>query len=658
MKSRMRPIGALVLALLAAGCATEKTITISTKPADATIKIDGIDKGRAPLTEKFVFANEKEVHRVTASRLGFRDQTVQVGREFAKKDMQIELRPQSRKVYFSVAPVPGVVVVDGKPLSPELVGAISAELEFTVDANNNWTTHRVSAERPGWNPATQTVSWTDTDQNYVLRLQPMRKSITVTTKPPGAQVFLDGQLIGTSPATDADRDFPVDVDTGQVIPRKLRAERAGFDPVEMEIGWDDGRSDYHIDLAAKRKTVRIAVDPEDATIAIEGASARRAAGAMLFDLQFPPINERGDLQKYKALVTKKTADSEWYPAEIEIGWDGGKNDYAVQLKEILTRPVPLVSAVMQRGESGWEVAANEVTTIAAKDLTEGARGRAPAAILRLPAGEYLGSMSVSPDGGRLVFNVLQGKDKTDFRSVLRVIQTDGSGGTGKLTDGRTLDLTPTFTPGGDQILFSSTRAGKRLQIWSIPADGAGGVTRQTTADTHDLWPSLDSDPKPRLFYQAMVDTRDDPRMYMTQVGTVFQTDLTQLGGQQPRVSPRNDSVLFTLADGSTGKRDIYRVSDKGGAPENLTNTPDIDEFDAVWTRDGRRIAFASDRATDSEGRNNYDIWIMDLSRPGEPTQITANASVDDCPVFDPAGGSIYFRSNRGGSWGIWKIMLR
>src|SRR5207247_2091537 len=98
----------------------------------------------------------------------------------------------------------------------------------------------------------------------------------------------------------------------------------------------------------------------------------------------------------------------------------------------------------------------------------------------------------------------------------------------------------------------------------------------------------------------------------------------------------------------TNKRDIYRLPLSGGLPQNLTNTPDIDECDAVWNKFGNKIAFASDRSTDEDKRPQYDIWVIDVSKPESPERITSNASWDDCPAWDPSGNAIYFRSNRGG----------
>jgi len=143
-----------------------------------------------------------------------------------------------------------------------------------------------------------------------------------------------------------------------------------------------------------------------------------------------------------------------------------------------------------------------------------------------------------------------------------------------------------------------------------------------------------------------------------QVGTVFRQDLAPQGGLQPRINPKNDAVILSAVNEKTGKRDLWKMSDKGGLPENLTNTPDVDEFDAAWNKDGTKIAFASDRAVDEKGRNNLDIWVMDVSHPQQPLQITSNASQDDGPQWDASGNAIYFRSNRSGEWGIWKISVK
>jgi TolB protein len=163
-----------------------------------------------------------------------------------------------------------------------------------------------------------------------------------------------------------------------------------------------------------------------------------------------------------------------------------------------------------------------------------------------------------------------------------------------------------------------------------------------------------------MYYQSMIDNRSDPRLFSAGIGPGapgFRTDM-QISGMQPRVSPKNDALLFTWINAKTGKRDVYRVSTNGGTPVNLTNSPDEDDFDPVWNRDGSKIAFTSDRGMDSEKRRNFDIWTLEVNRGQPPQRVTSNGSRDDCPVWDPAGNALFFRSNRGGEWGIWRMPLK
>ncbi len=108
----------------------------------------------------------------------------------------------------------------------------------------------------------------------------------------------------------------------------------------------------------------------------------------------------------------------------------------------------------------------------------------------------------------------------------------------------------------------------------------------------------------------------------------------------------------------TGNREIYKIPDHGGPPTDLTNDPDSDCYDPSWSKDGSQIAYVSDRGMDEDRNRNPDIWIIDLAHPDKPIQVTTNGSIDDNPVWDPSGNAIYFRSNRGGQWGIWKISIK
>ncbi|CAN5466797.1 hypothetical protein BH10PLA1_BH10PLA1_08800 [soil metagenome] len=646
----------LVSLALMAGCSTTRTVTFTAEPGDADLRIDDVPRGKGPVVQDVKFKGKEDVHTFAASRKGFKDQEVELRRDDKLTAYNIVLRPQSKKLTFAVLPVPGTILVDGRPIGNGYTRQITAELEFTVDANDNWTSHKVRVERPNFAPAEITINYADTKNTYVMNLEPLRKTMTISSSPAGAEISVDGDPLGKAPAVDSARAFAFDIEAGAFLPHTIRAVKAGFDPIEKTISWDDGKTEYTVDMLAKNKTVRIVTDPANCTVDIDGTKVLvDDSGTATAKLDFPPINDQGELKTYTATVSKKTADSEWTPQKIAIGWDNGKADYSVVLREILTKPVPLVIAQPQRTDTGWQFVPKTISTIAWKDVTEGSKKISPSQLTRLPKGTGIDTIAVSPDGSSVLFTILIiGTEKNDFRSQMMLVKTDGTGGPTYFSDGKSLDLTPSFTPDGTQIVFSSNRAGTRLSIWQMSAVGAPGITQLTTGDTNDLWPSIDSDPRPRMYYQTLVDTRPDPRLFMTQLGTTIRTDLTQQGGSQPRVSPKADSVVFTAVNERTGKRDLFLMSDKGGTPQNLTNTPDVDEFDPAWNKDGSQLAFVSDRGMDPEKRRNYDIWTMDVTKAEAPAQITSNGSWDDSPAWDNTGENIYFRSNRGGDWNVWK----
>jgi Tol biopolymer transport system component len=660
----MRSLSAFLLACglaLVGGCATTKTLTISTKPADAILTVDHIEVGKGPKTLDFSYSAAGQTHVVTAKRMGFKDTPLVLKEdspEFDRKQVEIELLPPKRAITIHTN-MPAIISIDGKPVSDKLLTDWKTELPFRmINKQNEWQSYQVTAQRKGFVSEPKTIENADLDPTYNIELKPARKDVTIESNPPGAKIFFDGKEVGLSPQTIPDVDFPFDDDANDYQKHEVRAEKPGYDPVKKSIGWDDGTTTYPIDLAPQIKTVRIITDPAGATVLLDGQELKHdeAGNAIADKLEFTP-DEKGQPRKYKVEVSLRTPQSEWTPQSFQIGWDNGQAEYPVKLKEIRTRNVSLVAPELVRDANGWKIVAKTTTTLAAKDVNEGSN-EPPVQVTQFENGTMIDTIGVSPDGTRLVYSILQPTtNPNELRSRIELINTDGTGGRVGIDDGLSLDLMPAFTPDGTQIVYASNRAGRKMNIFSVSAKGEFGVTNLTTGDSTDLWPSVDSDPRQRLYYQGMMDNRDEPHIYMVRLNTILKTDLPT-SGMQPRVSPRNDSILFSRKNEKTGLRDLWLMSDRGSNARNLTDSPNIDEFDASWNRNGSKVAFTSDRGTDEDGRHQFDIWVIDMAHPETPKRVTTNASVDDCPVWDPTSNAIYFRSNRGGTWQIWKIGVK
>ncbi|HEX6307082.1 MAG TPA: S41 family peptidase, partial [Longimicrobiales bacterium] len=100
----------------------------------------------------------------------------------------------------------------------------------------------------------------------------------------------------------------------------------------------------------------------------------------------------------------------------------------------------------------------------------------------------------------------------------------------------------------------------------------------------------------------------------------------------PAISPDAAHVAFTY------QGDLYRVAASGGSAIPLT-THTAHDFMPVWSRDGRWLAFASDRS------GNFDIYVMPAAG-GEARRLTHH-SADEYPyAFTPDGTAIIFGASR------------
>ncbi|MPR34002.1 S41 family peptidase [Salmonirosea aquatica] len=100
----------------------------------------------------------------------------------------------------------------------------------------------------------------------------------------------------------------------------------------------------------------------------------------------------------------------------------------------------------------------------------------------------------------------------------------------------------------------------------------------------------------------------------------------------PSISPDGSTIVFTY------KGDLWKVPAAGGNATPLT-LHEAQDFMPVWSRDGKNIAFASDRY------GNFDVFVMPATG-GEPKRLTFH-SADEFPYdFSPDGKTIVFGSAR------------
>jgi TolB protein len=166
-----------------------------------------------------------------------------------------------------------------------------------------------------------------------------------------------------------------------------------------------------------------------------------------------------------------------------------------------------------------------------------------------------------------------------------------------LTADKSIVQSPSWSPEGSLLLFTSWRAGNGPAIWVMSPE-----TRK---------PFLISG-RPGLNTSAAY-------------------------------SPDGQHIACTLSQ--DGNAEIYVLDARGGNAQRLTNHRSIDTAPA-WSPTGRELAFTSDRS------GSPQIYLMDAVG-GSIRRLTFDVDYTDSPAWSPKGDRIAFVNRVGGGFDVW-----
>lgn len=246
---------------------------------------------------------------------------------------------------------------------------------------------------------------------------------------------------------------------------------------------------------------------------------------------------------------------------------------------------------------------------------------------------------LSPDGDWVAYTV-EGIDleADESTSHLWMVSWDGKQSI-QLTYGAGTASSPRWSPDGQSLAFLAARGKDKddsiTQVWLL--DRRGGEARQLTSATSDVAAFAWSPDGKRLALvmgenEAPESTRKEAK------------DKQDESRPQPIVIDRyqfkSDEGGY-LSDDKPNRIYLYDIGAQ--SLDALTSQAGFEESDPVWSPDGTRIAFISNRDADWERTQNPDVWVVD-ARPGsQPKQLTRFIGQDLGPLaWSPDGRSIVY----------------
>jgi TolB protein len=181
---------------------------------------------------------------------------------------------------------------------------------------------------------------------------------------------------------------------------------------------------------------------------------------------------------------------------------------------------------------------------------------------------------------------------------------------------------------------------KRIAI--MDQDGANSrfiTDGRTIAITPRFSPTLQE-----IVYMAYAEDRSPPRVYLQSVDSGRRELLGNFPGMSfaPRFSPDGTKVVMSISE--NGQSDIYEMDVRGRALRRLTNTPAIDTS-PCFSNDGAQIVFNSDRG------GSQQLYVMSAGGGGE-RRISFGEGRYATPVWSPRGDWIAFTKITAGAFGI------
>src|SRR5579872_5220006 len=248
----------------------------------------------------------------------------------------------------------------------------------------------------------------------------------------------------------------------------------------------------------------------------------------------------------------------------------------------------------------------------------------------------------SPDGEWIAYGVTTNDVEADKRvSRIAMVRWNGKE-TVQLTFGTDSDSSPRWSPDGKYLSFTSSRTAKPKgsQIWIL--DRRGGEAHQLTHFKNYSIERYEWSPDSKKLLLVMSEREETPDDAKT-------GDATAPKKPKPVVIDRyhfKQDIQGYLTGEKRGHVYVYDIA--GDKLEQIT-TGSFEERDAIWSPDGTRIAFTSNRDEDPDRSVNSDVYVVEARSGAVAKKLTVWPGPDTGTLSWSADGKLiaYLQGDEG-----------